>query len=165
MENVVTVDGVFAKEVAKSHKDLDFLLATPARQRLSQVIQKVIARAREVLAIADPLLQLEAKFKDRERLATYQVSLGRPNVLGKAMVKMEFWSVMPEYLHKYRSTLRQPGVPVNLGGFKLRIQTPMPVASLEAAFFDKLTAFATRPHLKWRDLFDFWWLHTRSCVV
>jgi hypothetical protein len=78
---------------------------------------------------------------------------------------MEFWCVAPEYLRQYRFLLRQPGIPLNLGGYQLRIQTPMAVASIEAAFFDKLTAFATRPHLKWRDLFDFWWLHTRPDFV
>jgi hypothetical protein len=35
---------------------------------------------------------------------------------------------------------------------------PLPAATLDSAYADKVTAFATRPHLKWRDLFDLWWL-------
>lgn len=146
-------------------EDLDFLLLTQARERLGRAMQKVLARARDALAIEDPMMRFEARCKEKERLTVYQVSLGRPDVQGKVMVKLEFWAVPLEYLQHYRATLRQPGIPMNLGGYKVRVQTPMPVASLEAAFFDKLTAFATRPHLKWRDLFDLWWLHTRPDFI
>jgi hypothetical protein len=33
---------------------------------------------------------------------------------------------------------------------------------LETAYCDKLTAFATRPYLKWRDIYDLWWIGTQT---
>jgi Nucleotidyl transferase AbiEii toxin, Type IV TA system len=38
----------------------------------------------------------------------------------------------------------------------------VPAATLETAYADKLTAFATRPYLKWRDVYDLWWIGTQS---
>ena len=38
----------------------------------------------------------------------------------------------------------------------------MPAATLETAYCDKLTAFATRPYLKWRDIYDLWWIGTQT---
>jgi len=43
-----------------------------------------------------------------------------------------------------------------------RISNPVPAATLETAYCDKLTALATRPYLKWRDLYDLWWIGTQT---
>jgi hypothetical protein len=43
-----------------------------------------------------------------------------------------------------------------------RISNPIPAATLETAYCDKLTALATRPYLKWRDLYDLWWIGTQT---
>lgn len=39
-----------------------------------------------------------------------------------------------------------------------------PGATLATAYADKLTAFATRPNLKWRDVFDLWWIGTPAWI-
>lgn len=44
----------------------------------------------------------------------------------------------------------------------LSISNPVPAATLETAYADKLVALATRPHLKWRDLYDLWWIGTQT---
>jgi hypothetical protein len=43
-----------------------------------------------------------------------------------------------------------------------RVSNPVPAATLETAYCDKLTAFATRHYLKWRDIYDLWWIGTQT---
>jgi predicted nucleotidyltransferase component of viral defense system len=139
-------------------EDLDFLLSANAKARLGKEMDEVIARMREQLLLVDPEFTLVLKDKSTERMGNFSVSLSKPGVLGTVMVKLEFWVVPPTYLERYETALRTPAVPVNLGGATIRVDSMLPAATLESAFYDKLTAFATRPHLKWRDLFDYWWL-------
>ncbi len=54
------------------------------------------------------------------------------------------------------------GLPVD--GLCSRISNPVPAATLETAYSDKLTALATRPYLKWRDIYDLWWIGTQTDV-
>ena len=139
-------------------EDLDFLLSAKARTRLAKEMDEVVNRMREHLLLIDPELALAVKDKSTDRMGNFHLTLSKPGVLGSVMVKLEFWTVSPTYLERYETTLRTPGVPVNLGGATVRVNSMLPAATLESAYLDKLTAFATRPHLKWRDLFDFWWL-------
>jgi hypothetical protein len=71
----------------------------------------------------------------------------------------EFRRVTAEYLEKYPVALRSPIPP---GEMVSRISNPVPAATLETAYCDKLTAFATRPYLKWRDIYDLWWIGTQT---
>lgn len=153
-------------------EDLDFLLSTAVAKRLDREMAAVADRVRQALVLIDPSLELS--FKDRSRKATgqdspapapmgrFELALSKPGVIGQAMVKLEFWRVAPTYLQGYQTTLRTPGIPLDLGGLAIRVDAMLPAATLESAYFDKLTAFATRPFLKWRDLFDFWWLHQNA---
>jgi hypothetical protein len=59
--------------------------------------------------------------------------------------------------------LRGPGAQL-VGAVDLP-SSPVPAATLETAYADKLTALATRPYLKWRDLYDLWWIGTLSRAV
>lgn len=139
-------------------EDLDFLLDARAAERLAGVVAKAAERMREQLLMIDPAFVLEVRDKSTERMGHYQFSLSKPDVLGKAMVKAEFWRVAPTYLQGYETAGRTPSVPADLGGARLRIDAMLPAATLASALADKLTAFATRPHLKWRDLYDYWWI-------
>jgi hypothetical protein len=79
--------------------------------------------------------------------------------LGNALVKVEFWRVSADYLENYPVALRAP---IRPGEMVSRISNPVPAATLETAYCDKLTAFATRPYLKWRDIYDLWWIGTQT---
>lgn len=139
-------------------EDLDFLLSSKAALRLNETMTDVSDRLRQTLLVADPPLMVSIKDRSVARMGNYRFTLTRPGVLGSVMVKAEFWLVSPEYLKKYQTTNRRPNVPANLGGARIRIDTTLPAATIETAYYDKLVAFATRTHLKWRDLFDLWWL-------
>jgi len=145
-------------ESPRFSEDLDFLLDARAAERLANVIGKAAERMRDQLLMIDPAFVLEVKDKSTDRMGHYQFSLTKPDVLGKAMVKAEFWKVSPTYLERYDTAGRSPAVPADLGGVRLRVDAMLPAATLASALADKLTAFATRPHLKWRDLYDHWWI-------
>jgi Nucleotidyl transferase AbiEii toxin, Type IV TA system len=55
-----------------------------------------------------------------------------------------------------------PAIAIQPGEMISRISNPVPAATLESAYCDKLTALATRPYLKWRDIFDLWWIGTQT---
>lgn len=139
-------------------EDLDFLLDKRAAERLTKVMANVKRHMEERLALIQPGLKVTLADKSRDRLGDFRFTLSKPGVLGQVMVKCEFWKVDPTYLQKYNSTTRSPGVPMDLGGYQLNLSIILPAATLQAAYIDKLTAFATRPFLKMRDVFDFWWI-------
>jgi hypothetical protein len=92
-------------------------------------------------------------------MIAYELRVSHPDLIGKTLVKVEFWRVTSEYLAQYPVTLRSPIQP---GQMVSRVANPVPAATLETAYCDKLTAFATRPYLKWRDIYDLWWIGTQT---
>jgi len=80
-------------------------------------------------------------------MISYDLRVAHQTYLGRALIKVEFWRVSPEYLAQYPVELRSPIQP---GEMVSRISNPVPAATLETAYCDKLTALATRPYLKWR---------------
>lgn len=140
-------------------EDLDFLLNARCADRLAKIMQRVKDRVQDNLINIDPGIVVSMTDKSRDRLADYRLSLSKPGVLGSVMIKAEFWKVEPLYLTQFQSASKTPAAPPDmLGGYTLNVSAILPAAKLGQAYLDKLTAFATRPHLKWRDLFDFWWI-------
>lgn len=141
-------------------EDLDFLLA-----RTEVDMKSVIEAAEKSIQAGfrhfDSLFEvsLKDKTKDGDRMLVYQVVVSHPKVVGNAMVKAEFWRTPLEYLKAYPTELRTPKAPMDYLGV---MSYPVPAATLQTAFADKLVAFATRPHLKWRDIYDLWWIGTQS---
>ena len=149
-------------------EDLDFLLSRLEADKLDQVMSRVMRRTQRHLTTVDPSLQLEMKKRKTgddpaSRMADYHFLVSKPGVLGKAMVKAEFWKVDPNYLAGYASVFRTP---IEKGDLIGRVSPmPVPAATLESALADKMVAFATRPFLKWRDLFDVWWIRGRALAL
>jgi predicted nucleotidyltransferase component of viral defense system len=143
-------------------EDLDFLLARDAGETHA-IVKRAGEKVAEALRSNDPRFKVELKDKTHhdERMIAYEVCVSRPDYIGKSLVKVEFWRVTPEYLAGYPVTLRSPIQP---GQLVSRISNPVPAATLETAYCDKLTAFATRPYLKWRDIYDLWWLGTQTAA-
>jgi hypothetical protein len=124
-------------------------------------MERAQQKVAEAFRIEDPAITVELHRQSRhqEKLLAYELGVGHVAYLGKARIKVEFWRVSPEYLARYPVALRSPFRP---GEIVSRISSPVPAATLEAAYCDKLTAFATRPYLKWRDIYDLWWIGTQT---
>lgn len=143
-------------------EDLDFLIARQVAD-IDRVMPRVARRIQERFIAEDPAftVELQDKTRDAARMPVYYLNLEHPSYIGKARVKVEFWRVDADYLAAYPTELRTPAAH---GEWVSRVSHPVPAATLETAFCDKLTAFATRPYLKWRDVYDLWWIGTQTDV-
>lgn len=141
-------------------EDLDFLISRDV-EGLDGIMGRIQKIAQERVAAIDPAyaVEIRTKTRDEARMPSYHVVLTHPDYMGKILVKVEFWRVDRDYLSGYPSTFRTPLSPGDIVSTAIN---PVPVATLEAAFADKLTAFATRPYLKWRDVYDLWWIGTQT---
>jgi predicted nucleotidyltransferase component of viral defense system len=141
-------------------EDLDFLLARDADD-IHAIIERAGEKVAEAFRAEDPRITIDLQDKTRqdERMIVYDLRVSHPDLIGKTLVKVEFWRVTAEYLASYPVALRSPIQP---GQMVSRISNPVPAATLETAYCDKLTAFATRPYLKWRDIYDLWWIGTQT---
>lgn len=142
-------------------EDLDFLLERRAAEDLPGLMKKVEALLAERLLVIDPKLRVEIRNKSSklERMGNFHVVVTHDDVLGRAMVKAEFWAVDRAYLESYPTEFRQP---VRPGDVVARTTALVPAGTLVASIADKITALAGRPFLKWRDLFDLWWVTTQT---
>jgi hypothetical protein len=150
----------FSWRSPRSSEDLDFLIAKNTPD-IRAIIERAHQKTEEAFRAEDPQFSVEIKDKSKheERMISYQLRVSHPGYIGKTLVKVEFWKVAPEYLTNYPVELRAPVQP---GDLVSRISNPVPAAALATAYSDKLTAFATRPYLKWRDIYDLWWIGTQT---
>lgn len=141
-------------------EDLDFLVARGAGD-LSAIVERAGQKVAEALRSEEPRFTVEVRDRTRreERMISYDLRVAHAAYIGKALIKVEFWRVSSEYLAQYPVELRSP---IRPGEMVSRISNPLPAATLETAYCDKLTAFATRRYLKWRDIFDLWWIGTQT---
>jgi predicted nucleotidyltransferase component of viral defense system len=145
---------------ARYSEDLDFLLSREVAN-VDKVLAKVLAILREQFRAMDAqfAIDIKDKSKDPARMLSFHITVSHGAYVGNAMVKAEFWRTDAAYLSNYPTQFRTPVVP---DGLVVRVMHPVPAATLETAYADKLTAFATRPYLKWRDVYDLWWIGTQS---
>lgn len=178
LESFATVTGWVAKDVAfhggtslamswgspRYSEDLDFLLNEHLAQdkdEFSQMMASVVDRVNESLSLTIPGLSVELRDKTRKgsSLLNYQLVASKPHVLNKAMVKSEFWVVDDDYLKHIETAMV---FPAQRGDIVSRSVAEIPAVTMQAAVADKLTALATRPFLKWRDLFDLHFLANQN---
>jgi hypothetical protein len=128
------------------------------------MVERAGHKVAETFCSQDPQFTVETQDRTRqeERMISFNLRVTHAAYLGKALIKVEFWRVSPEYLALYPVELRSPIQP---GEMVSRILNPVPAATLETAYCDKLTALATRPYLKWRDIYDLWWIGTQTDAV
>ena len=143
--------------------DLDFLLSR-AVSNLDAAVRAIHIAMSEMARHIDPdfVIAVADKTKDAQRTASYMITVSHPRYVGVAKIKAEFWRTKPAYLKKYPTQMRTPQAQSASLDFYSLVHSPVPAASLETAYADKLTAFATRPYLKWRDLYDLWWIGTQT---
>lgn len=144
-------------------EDLDFLVARDFGSLLVKQMPKIEKRMASVATLIDPNLKIEIrnKTKDPDGLLNYRIIVSSPEVMGQVMAKAEFWQVEPGYIEKVDRQFVQPR---QTSGYMSRISQPIPVASMDAAFADKIVALSYRPYLKWRDIFDLWWLKGQTRI-
>ena len=150
----------FSWRSPRRSEDLDFLTALTA-EGIRAAVERAHRRAVEAFLAEDPrfIVDLRDKARSGDRMIAYHLVVSHPDYLGKTLVKVEFWRVDPGYLAGYPVEFRAP---VSPGDIVSRISNPVPAATLETAYCDKLTAFATRSYLKWRDIYDLWWIGTQT---
>lgn len=141
-------------------EDLDFLVARSAAD-LTAIVERAGQKVAETLHSEEPQFTVEVRNRTRheERMISYDLRVAHTAYIGKALIKVEFWRVSSEYLAQYPVELRSP---IRPGEMVSRISNPLPAATLETAYCDKLTAFSTRRYPKWRDIFDLWWIGTQT---
>lgn len=144
----------------RSSEDLDFLMSRSAGD-IHALVERACDRTQEAFRAEDPdfNVAVEDRTRDEDRMISYSLRVSHPRYMGKALIKAEFWKVDAQYLASYPVELR---LPIRPGEMVSRISNPVPAATLETAYCDKLTAFATRPYLKWRDIYDLWWIGTQT---
>lgn len=140
-------------------EDLDFVLAESEEEQLAHSMQKVRRKVQSWMAGKYPECKIE--IKDRRKadnaVKKFDVVWSEPSVLGTVMVRTEFYAVDQRLLQAYTPALRA------VDSEKLvRLHATIPAAQREWIYHDKMHAIADRPFLKWRDLFDVWWLRTQS---
>ena len=138
-------------------EDLDFLVDKSLSSQMDRFIRKIETHMRQTLQAQNPDLSMEITNRTNpdSRLINYRVTISSDAHIGNVKIKAEFWQVESEYLEHYDTRFAYP---LKNGDIVSSVAQPLPAATLEAAYADKLTAFATREHLKWRDIFDLWWL-------
>lgn len=148
-------------------EDLDFLLNQEKKEVLQRAVRHVQRKVNEQAQVLWPGSAIQVKTKERSdgKLLTYHFTWAHPDVLGKVLTHMEFWQVEPEQLAAYQAVLKNFGSGQAESFYAtLASQALIPAARPEAIFTDKLHALATRGHLKWRDIFDIWYLRTHCHV-
>lgn len=138
-------------------ENLDFLLSRDFASSVSQAMPKIRRRLEATMRAVDPGLKIEIADKTRKgsRLLDYMVAIFHREHIGVTNIKARFWQVEPDYLKSIETAFVVPTSAADVGSM---IRQPIPAITLQAAFGDKLTAFASRAHLKWCDLFDLWWI-------
>lgn len=138
-------------------EDLDFLLDRELGPRIREVMPRIARRMQHLAKSIDPDLQIgiQDKTRDEAGMLNFRIVLSSPLIVGQVMAKAEFWQVAGDYLEGYETKFVRPAAS---GDIVSRISQPVPSATLRTAFADKVVALANRPYLKWRDLFDLWWI-------
>lgn len=141
-------------------EDLDFLLNKDLLKEMNKTMHEVVKRMEQYLLRYDPALKIELRDKSTPRMGRFNIAISKAGIMGKSLVKSEFWGVDAEYLDAYRATPRTPIVPDSMmaAGMHVRLRAQLPIATLDSVFCDKLVAMAGRPYIKWRDIFDVWWI-------
>lgn len=136
-------------------EDLDFVVAKGLN--LSDEMRKVARHVEEGLMPHYPGARLDLKDKVRpeKQNGVFYFDVVLAGVLGNVKVKAEFWQVDPEKVIEYQGTYSQ------IDG-RCNVKPMFAVATPEQLYIDKINAIANRDRLKWRDLFDLWFLKTQQ---
>jgi predicted nucleotidyltransferase component of viral defense system len=134
---------------ARFSEDLDFMV----RGGLSlQGLSKEVQRRLQLLpGVPADMAVTVAPSREPRNPHAFMVTLGGPNVIGSAKVKIELWQTNAAALNSLKLVVR--AIPSPTGN-----QAFVPTLTLAEIFADKVYALGARERLKARDIFDLWWL-------
>lgn len=134
-------------------EDLDFATVIDDDARLNAAVQSSVLKCRQTLELmlGPQTFQLALKHKKaRSNLQIYWLHLTRIGERQPYKVKMEFANFPVHQPQPFAVSRPDLELPI----------TPLVMAeSLPELLADKISAFAGRPYLKGRDVFDLWYLH------
>lgn len=140
-------------------EDLDFLIDKEQRDNLEKVLGKVqkYVQAQCKSKWPDCTVRLKGSVKPDHKLSNFDLVWSDPGILEAVRTKVEFYAVEPELIKGYQPRLMS--LPQTM---MATITGAVPAADREWVYHDKLHAIADRKFVKWRDLYDIWWLRTQS---
>jgi len=146
---------VMAWDSPRYSEDLDFLSSSET-ESLASLMRSVRSYVDEGVATLFPrsYVQLKEKIHPDSKNVIFWLSAHMEGIHGNVHVKVEFWNVFRKNFDSYKSEVHR----VHHRESDLSIF--FPVASPEQIYADKIVAIANRDRLKWRDLFDLWFLRT-----
>lgn len=137
---------------ARYSEDLDFMVRGGlSLAGLSRAVQKHLSLPAN---IPNDLSVSVGLGKDEKNPHSFYVTLGGPDVLGSAKVKIELWQT-PDAALKSLQVLVST-ITSSAG------QAFVPTLSLSEIHADKVYALGARKRIKPRDVFDIWWLSQKQ---
>lgn len=134
---------------ARFSEDLDFMVR--GGLSLEGLSKEVLRRLRLPPDMPADMAVTVSTARDARNPHAFMLTLGGPNVIGAAKVKIELWQTPENALNALKlkvSTVTSPA-----GG-----QAFVPALTLDEILADKVYALGARDRLKARDIFDLWWL-------
>lgn len=133
---------------ARYSEDLNFMVRGGlSLAGLSRAVQKHLSLPTD---IASDLKVSVSAGKDAKNPHSFYVSLGGPDVLGSAKVKIELWQTPDDALKSLQVLVST--IASSAG------QAFVPTLTLPEIHADKVYALGARKRIKPRDVFDIWWL-------
>lgn len=136
-------------------EDLDFVVSKDLD--FSKEVHKISSYVCEGLQTSFPgsVVRLSEKNTEGNPLHLFMFVIDLPETHGSVHVKTEFYKAEANLVRGYDGEYR------TLFG-KMNISPLFSVATTDQIFVDKMFAIGNRGFLKWRDLFDVWWLESQS---
>ena len=140
-------------------EDLDFLIDVAQRTSLEKVLSKVQKYVQYQCSAKWPncTVRLKGSVKAENKLSNFDLVWSDPGILEVVRTKVEFYAVTSDLIKKYEPRLMS--LP-NL--MTTSVTSSIPAANRDWVYHDKLHAISDRKFVKWRDLYDLWWLRTQS---
>lgn len=138
---------------ARFSEDLDFMVR--GGLSLSGLAKEVQRRLRLPADIPAGLAVLVTPSRADRNPHAFMVTLSGQDVIGSAKVKIELWQTDAQVLKSVEVIVSTIASPSGAQAF-------VPTATLDEILVDKIYALGARERLKPRDIFDLWWLFSRS---
>lgn len=138
--------------------DMDFLVDRDQMHMVESAVRSSLTALRLWFAARDidATVTGSGRTRGEGEVTRFKVAINFPGLIGSVHVHLEFWPVAPDYLRNY--PMRRAVVSFGGGEWYAAFRSP----DVVAAAADKVIALLSRPHLKWRDIYDLWHLH-RNC--
>lgn len=140
-------------------EDLDFVLRRDfAPELLGKTLQRAAKETEQQLTKNYPGCSVELidKRKDEKQLKLFDLKWEDPNYFEKVTVKIEFWAIDQNLIVDYSRDLKPIALPFQ--NIKSAMSTVIPCAQTKSLQGDKVVALGARRPIKWRDMFDLYWI-------